>query len=465
MSSHPPSFTPAQLDRALVWRYIFAGLCASLVSIGLARFAFTPLIPELIRAQWFSTSSVIYLGAANLGGYVCGALIGRPVAARLRNEHTLRLMMLLITAAFLACAVPLSFAWYFSWRFVSGIAGGVVMVLVAATILPHVPAARKGTAGGAIFLGLGLGIAGSGTVIPLLLQLGLAQTWIGLAVISAVLTAASWFAWPASKLSQPALGQAKVHAAATFHSGRPVGVLYAQYALMATSAVPIMMFLVDFISRGLGAGTHLGSVFWALYGLGAIAGPPLYGFLADRMGPRPALMLVVVVQAAMMVAMYLADSLVLLGVLTVVIGTFAPGMVPLALARVHELVPHNAPRQNLAWSRASIIAAAAMAVGAYAFSALFNASGGNHRLLFLTGTGLLVVALLGELVTPSQTRNLRGDSGAARRASYVAVARASPPHPASTPDRAPRPLPRSPAPPRGSRSAGAITGPAQKRRR
>src|ERR1700754_296528 len=199
MSSHTDSITAAQLDRTLVWRYIFAGLCASLVSIGLARFGFTSLIPELIKAHWFSTAGVIYLGPANLAGYVCGALLGRSIAGRIGNEHSLRVMMLLITAAFVGCAFPVSFAWYFGWRFVSGVAGGVVMVLVAATVLPHVPRERKGAASGAIFLGLGLGIAGSGTVIPLLLNLGLSQTWFGLGVLSAVLTAATWTAWPSAR--------------------------------------------------------------------------------------------------------------------------------------------------------------------------------------------------------------------------------------------------------------------------
>ncbi len=44
-----------------------------------------------------------------------------------------------------------------------------------------------------IFLGLGLGIAASGTVVPELLRIGLKETWIGLSVLSLVLTAASWF--------------------------------------------------------------------------------------------------------------------------------------------------------------------------------------------------------------------------------------------------------------------------------
>lgn len=386
-----------EIDRRLVWRYIFAGLCASLESIGLARFAFTPLIPELIQAHWFSASTVVYLSAANLAGYVCGALIGRRIAARLANEHVLRIMMVLIALAFLACAYPLSFGWYFGWRFVSGAAGGVVMVLVAGTILPHVPAARKGTAGGAMFLGLGLGIAGSGTLIPLLLELGLPQTWIGLAIVSALLTAASWFAWPSTRLHGSSTQSAtKAHTTTRF--GSRIRLLYLKYALMAASSVPPMVFLVDFIARGMGRGAHLGAMFWAIYGLGAIVGPPLFGYLADKLRAGVACRAICVVMMLVLAAMFATRNLVALGVLTVVFGTFAPGMVPLVLARVHELVPHDAVRQNIAWTRASIIAAAGLAVGAYGFSAVFSATGGNHRVLFLIGAALLVVVMVLEIV-------------------------------------------------------------------
>ncbi len=248
----------AQVEPILVWRHIFAGLSASLVSIGLARFAFTPLIPELIRAHWFSASAVIYLGAANLAGYLGGALAARPLAARLR-KHTLRLMMLVITLAFFACAAPLSFVWYFGWRFISGMAGGVVMVLVAGTILPHVPQARRGIAGGAIFLGLGLGIAGSGTIVPLLLKFGLSQTWLGLGVVSAIITVASWFAWP-SRESGAGTATKPFETGDYSHVSLHIGILYVQYALMAIAAVPPMVFLIDFITRGLGAG----DLYWRL---------------------------------------------------------------------------------------------------------------------------------------------------------------------------------------------------------
>src|SRR5712672_4590315 len=78
-----------------VWLSAAAGLCASLVGLGLARFAYTPLIPALIAAKWFGPAEAVYLGAANLAGYLAGALIARELGARLGAVRTLRAMMVL----------------------------------------------------------------------------------------------------------------------------------------------------------------------------------------------------------------------------------------------------------------------------------------------------------------------------------------------------------------------------------
>jgi predicted MFS family arabinose efflux permease len=395
-SSHPPS---------AIWLPIFAGLCASLVSIGLARFAYTPLIPSLIEAHWFSASDVVYLGAANLVGYLIGALIGRPLARRTSNESALRLMMLIVTLSFFACGFPLSVSWFFGWRLLSGVAGGAIMVLVAATVLPHVPAARRGLASGAIFLGIGLGIAGSGTLVPPLLSLGLQQTWFGLGALALVLTAASWFGWPSDKPVASALSSVNE----TRHpTDRGVYLLFAQYAFMAAGLVPAMVFLVDYVARGLGAGPHVGALIWVMYGLGAIIGPVSYGFLADQLGAKVSIRLVLVVQAIAVGLLSISSSFTSLAVLAVILGSFPPGIVPLALARVHELIPSH-HQQQVAWSRATVSFATFQAIAGFAYSALFNVSGGHHAVLFEIAAGAIVVALLLEVLTikRSQPRSAR----------------------------------------------------------
>src|ERR1700754_1725658 len=139
MSTETSGAVPIGVRRTSAWRYIFAGLCASLVSIGLARFAYTPLLPSLIQAHWFAASDVVYLGAANLMGYLIGAVIGRPIARYVTNAHTLRAMMVLVTAAFFACGFPVSVAWFFVWRLLSGVGGGAVVGLVGGPGIPAAP--------------------------------------------------------------------------------------------------------------------------------------------------------------------------------------------------------------------------------------------------------------------------------------------------------------------------------------
>ena len=195
------------------WRATFSAFCASLVGIGLARFAYTPLLPAIIAGHWFKPSVAAYLGAANLAGYLAGAVLGRSLAARISVALTLQLMMGLATAAFFACAFPISFLWFFAWRFVAGLSGGALMVLAAPAVLPHLPAARRGLAGGLIFMGVGVGIAASGTLVPLLLRLGLAQAWLGLGVLSCVLTIAAWRGWPTAAAPVVAMPHASALAA------------------------------------------------------------------------------------------------------------------------------------------------------------------------------------------------------------------------------------------------------------
>ncbi|MGL6246165.1 YbfB/YjiJ family MFS transporter [Pseudomonas sp.] len=400
--------------RSAIWLPIFAGLAASLVSIGLARFAYTPLIPSLIQAHWFSASDVVYLGAANLVGYLIGALIGRPLANRTSNTTALRLMMLAVTLSFFACGFPFSVSWFFGWRLLSGVAGGAIMVLVAATVLPHVPASRRGLASGAIFLGIGLGIAGSGTIVPPLLSLGLQQTWFGLGLLSLALTAASWFGWPKEAHHQAAeVSIEKI----TTPTDPGIYLLFAQYAFMAAGLVPAMVFLVDYVARGLGAGPHVGALIWVMYGLGAIIGPVNYGFLADQLGAKLSIRLVLVVQAIAVGLLSISSSFTALALLAVILGSFPPGIVPLALARVHELLP-NHHQQQIAWSRATVSFATFQAIAGFAYSALFNASGGQHGLLFVIAAGAIVVALLLEQMMRLLNRSPVGASLLAKTASH-----------------------------------------------
>jgi predicted MFS family arabinose efflux permease len=388
--------TALEVSKAPVFnitRGTIAGASASLVGIGLARFAYTPLLPAIIDAHWFAASTAAYLGAANLGGYLAGALLGGYLAKRAHAATVLRTMMLLATIAFVACAFPLSFVWFFAWRFASGLAGGTLMVLAAPTVLSHVPPSRRGLVSGAIFAGIGLGIVASGTLVPLLLCEGVTQTWLGLGAIALLLTLAAWHGWP----KQDAPAAHRHHARHAQHSGFTLRALYVEYALNAIGLVPHMLFLVDFVSRGLGKGLDAGAQYWVLFGLGAIAGPLLSGHLADRAGFGPALRAAFVIQIAAVALPLVSTGPVPLIASSLLMGAAVPGIVALALGRVNELLAHHPAAQKGAWSTATTAFAVLQAGGAYGMSFLFTQNGGDYRALFAIGAAALALALTVDL--------------------------------------------------------------------
>ena len=373
------------------WRATLSATMAILVGVGLSRFAYTPLIPALITKGWFTPAEAAYLGAANLAGYLLGALTTRALAARLPAIPLLRLAMSLAVASFFACADPLSFSWFFAWRFAAGFTGAVLMVLAAPSVLPHVPPARRGLAGGVMFTGVGLGIVVSGTVVPLLLRLGLPETWYGLGGLAFVFLIVSWGGWPPAIEAPHAT---VVERAPDRPHAQPAVIgLHLEYALNAVGLVPAMVFLVDFVARGLGAGIEIGARYWVLFGVGAVCGPMLLGRLADRIGFGRALRLALLAQAIAAVVPVLTTSFLGVALASIVLGACAPGTTTLVLGRIRELIPKDVRAQTQAWSVATTAFSIGQAGAAYGFSYLF-ARGGDYGFLFVIAAAALVLALV-----------------------------------------------------------------------
>ena len=82
---------------------------------------------------------------------------------------------------------------------------------------------------------------------------------------------------------------------------------------------------------------------------------------------------------------------------SVLVGAFTPGIVPLVLGRVNELLAHHAAAQRGAWRTATTGFAVLQALAAYGLSFLFSSSGGDYRLLFVIGAAALAIALAVDL--------------------------------------------------------------------
>jgi predicted MFS family arabinose efflux permease len=179
--------------------------------------------------------------------------------------------------------------------------------------------------------------------------------------------------------------------------GLALGALFVEYALIAAGLVPHMVFLVDYIARGLDLGLAAGADYWVLFGLGAMVGPVLLGHLADRGGFRRALRLGFPIQAAAVALLALTSEPVWMAVSCVIAGASVAGIVPVVLGRVHELVPDRGQDRTAAWSGATAAFAIGQAGAAYGFSYLY-AEIGDYTLLFALGAAAFIVALAIDLL-------------------------------------------------------------------
>jgi predicted MFS family arabinose efflux permease len=173
---------------------------------------------------------------------------------------------------------------------------------------------------------------------------------------------------------------------------RPLAAVYVEYALNAFALVPHMVFLVDFVARGLGRGVDAGSRAWVLFGVGAMLGPVLAGAVADRIGFRAAMRLGFVLQTILIGVLALTSAPAWIIVSSLVVGAFVPGMVPLTMGRVYELAPADTASRTAAWSRAATSFALGQASAGYGLSFVYARSG-DYTLLFALGAGAAALAL------------------------------------------------------------------------
>ena len=342
----------------------FAALAAYFVSIGIARFAYSPLIPALIKEEWFSASDATYLGAANLAGYLIGAISGKWIGNRIAHHHLLGLVMLIVSASLFASMFPVSFMWYFVWRLVSGYCGGVVMVLAATLILPRVPSHRLGLASGLMFTGVGSGIALSGLLVPFLVEIGLTETWIILGAISLVLTVIVYPFWPRDVQSQtvPSTVQiSMINHAFTL----PLNSLYVCYGFVAMALTAHMVFLVDYVARDLNLGLGVGGQIWIAFGLGAMVGPLSVGALAGWIGFRYALHILLLAMFISIGMLLVDHSLPTLYASALIVGATVPGVVSVIAGSIHELTKSDSSLNKTAWSLSTVAFAVGQAIAAY----------------------------------------------------------------------------------------------------
>ncbi|MGH1479910.1 MAG: YbfB/YjiJ family MFS transporter [Geminicoccales bacterium] len=365
-----------------IWSPILAGCCATLLGIGLQRFAYGPILPAMVEEGWLAAAPAGMLGAANLAGYLVGAFTAGMVARAFGVVWALRLSMIAAVIGFALCAIDGGFFWFLPWRILAGLTGGVLMVLAGPSVQSVVAPEKRNLASGLVITGVGLGIIVSSLLVPAILPLGLTATWLALALVALFLTLLTWRIWPDVPAPKPAT-----------RSGPPLPnggrMMLTIYGFAGFAGTAHMVFWPDFVARGLGLGTEAGAFSWLVYGVAAALGGVIFSRLADWFGAGHAITFALAIQAASLILPLLWTSPLALGISGAGAGVTVLGITALGLVRSRELGGDGASRL---WRLATAIWGVTTAVAGFLLSALL-AMTDSHLPMFVVGLTAALIAL------------------------------------------------------------------------
>jgi MFS family permease len=163
-----------------------AALLSLAVAMGVGRFAFTPLFPLMVRDGLLDGEAGALLAASNYLGYLIGALLAARI--KLRPESLLALGLISTVAVTAAVGWTSSF---FSWgllRFIAGVMSAWTLVATSAWGLGWLALLGRLHMAGAIFAGVGVGIAGAGLFCLLVAgpEMSSLRIWGELAFLAAI---------------------------------------------------------------------------------------------------------------------------------------------------------------------------------------------------------------------------------------------------------------------------------------
>jgi predicted MFS family arabinose efflux permease len=263
---------------------VVAGLAMGpLVGLGLGRFAYALLLPAMrVDLDW-SYAQAGVINTANAVGYLIGALLAAPVAARIGNKRGFLFGLLATAASLLATGSSSDYATLAALRAVAGAAGALSLITggVLAAAAGGSDGKRPALALGLYFAGAGFGMVVSAFTVPVVVA---AAGWrIGWFVLGALSVAATLAAAPAlAHASAPAAPERFRRQAFTPQTTRRLLSVLASYVLFGAGYIAYVTFIVAFLRTRLGFGAGDVTQFWACVGITATAAGMAWGPLLGR---------------------------------------------------------------------------------------------------------------------------------------------------------------------------------------
>lgn len=377
-----------------------AGIFSLLLALGVARFAYTPLLPLMQSQAGLGIAEAGWLAAINYAGYLSGALTASLISDLVLKDRLYRIGMVVALASTVVMGLSTDVAVWAVSRFFAGLSSAASMLLGTGLILNWLMRHGHRSELGIHFAGIGLGIAGCALLVEVMTpMLDWREQWFAFSAVGVLLLvpALRWLPKPdASGLASNSQQMAD-HPPGKLY----LGIFIAAYFCAGVGFVISTTFIVAIVNK-LPNLAGQGNLAFLAIGIGAAPAAIAWDFVARRIGDVNALILAAGLQVVGIVLPVLAGGLAMTLVGALLFGATFVGMVSLVMTMAGRYYPTRPAKMmgkmTLSYGAAQIAAplvTAALATRSGSYEAgLYLAAG-----VMVLGTCLLMAL---KLVKPAR---------------------------------------------------------------
>lgn len=342
-------------------KVLFAGVCSLILVMGIARFAYTPLLPVMVDEAGLSHAGGGWLAAINYAGYLSGVLIAARVGNAVLKDRLYRWGMVVAVFSTAMMAVSTDFYIWALSRFIAGLCTAAGLMIGSGLILNWLMRNQHRSELGIHFSGIGFGIAISAFAAILMHPyLSWDMQWYVLTGLGLLLLipALGWFPEATSEVQAAHQHRVMQHA---LPNAKFMRLFLAAYFCAGFGYVVTATFIVAIINDLPGL-SEVGGWMFLMIGVVAVPSCILWDLIARKVGDVNALILASVVEVVGIIAPTLGFGLT--GVITgaVLYGATAIAIVSLTLTMAGHYYPAQPAKMmgkmSIAYGLAQIIAPA-----------------------------------------------------------------------------------------------------------
>jgi len=351
------------------------------VAIGVARFAYTPLLPDMVNLFGWGFAQAGDVASANFMGYFIGAMLAPLLLRSSQRRAWFALSLMISVGTTYAGAHVSSLAGWIGLRFASGVASAFCLIMITTLLLWALSRYKATHLGNIHFAGVGIGIVLSMGAV--MMGGGVDVQWARLGGWSAVLMLIGWML-----LSRQIdlVGEQPPSTKSVRSPVRAVPLIWG-YGFFGFAYVIAATFVVAMAQRLTTSAGEAQSV-WVIVGLALIPSVYIWQYWAGRYGLLRVLAVAYVVEALGMLLLAATESYLGLAIACILLGGTFAAITALGLSAAQLATPDRV---------ASVVSAMTIA---FAFGQLLGpaVSGrmadyfGDFFLASLLATALLLVA-------------------------------------------------------------------------